>query len=314
MEASPNNRQLPVNIRRKAYGKLQVLYTNADGIAGKHDQLREIAHSLGSDIIAISETKLKENINNATVFPSGFNIIRRDRTGRGGGGIALLVNNSLGVEEVSIRVESGFQEHLTVKVVTEEINILVALIYNPPRGNGKSELYNINNQGTIEVVNRVSQIAVNKGYRLLILGDFNHKDIDWQELNPHGDRGTWRAKFMNCIQGNYLHQHIREPTRSRGNDTPSTLDLIFTQSALDIENLEYRAPLGKSDHCVLSMDFVVEDILPKKVVKKNETRFNYPKGDYQGLKEFYSNVEWNIPSDSTTTLEVNEVYNHSYRS
>ena len=129
--------------------------------------------------------------------------------------------------------------------MTGKIIILVALIYNPPRCNSESDLYATNNQGTMEVISKVSQMAVNMGHRLLILGDFNHKDIDWKDLNPHGESRSWRAKFLSCIQENFLHQHVLEPTRARDNDTPSTLDLVFTQHALDIENLKYRAPLGK---------------------------------------------------------------------
>ena len=295
----------PPQYKKKAQGKLEVLYTNADGIAGKHDQLSELAISLNSDIIAISETKLKDNVNNASVFPRGYEIIRQDRKSRGGGGIALLIRNNLRAEKINLSIESAFQEYLTVKVVTGRTSVLVTLIYNPPGKNGEAELNDVNNQGTIEVVRDAAQLAVSKGYRLLILGDFNHKDIDWLDFNPHGDRGSWRAKFLNCIQENFLYQHVLEPTRARGNDTPSILDLVFTQSALDIENLVYRAPLGKSDHCVLSMDFVVEDVTPKGESVEREKRFNYPKGDYQGLMQFYSEVDWARTPEHEAKIDVN---------
>ena len=290
----------------KALGKIKVIYTNADGIAGKHDQLRELAIPLDTDIIAITETKLKANISNATVFPNDYEVIRKDRVSKGGGGVALLVKNRLRMEEINTEVESDFQEYLTVKVVTGNISILIALIYNPPRSNDMAELYDTSNQGTIEVIKSVSQLAASKGYRLLILGDFNHKDINWLELNPHGESGSWRAKFLNCIQENFLHQHVLEPTRARGDDTPSTLDLVFTHSSLDIENLEYRAPLGRSDHCILSMNFIVEDIIPKKSSEKDR-RFNYPKGDYMGLNEFLSNVDWITSTDRESEVDVDEV-------
>lgn len=109
----------------------------------------------------------------------------------------------------------------------------------------------------------MAKMAVSKGSRLLIVGDFNHKEIDWKELDPHGESDSWRAKFLDCVQGNFLHQHVLEPTRARGSDTPSTLDLVITQSELEVENLSYRAPLGKSDHCVLTMEFLIEDDLPE---------------------------------------------------
>jgi hypothetical protein len=54
---------------------------------------------------------------------------------------------------------------------------------------------------------------------------FNYQDIDWENWNTKGDNtNSHEYKFVESIQDNFLHQHIRW----RGTDTPHILDLIVT--------------------------------------------------------------------------------------
>ena len=51
----------------------------------------------------------------------------------------------------------------------------------------------------------------------------------------------------------------RSPTQSntsrkRGNDEPSTLDLILTDEEMQVSEVKYLAPLGKSDHSTILFD------------------------------------------------------------
>ena len=51
-------------------------------------------------------------------------------------------------------------------------------------------------------------------------------------------------EFVNALRENLLFQHVTEPTRQRGSDTPHTLDLIITSDNFisDI-NIDYLSPL-----------------------------------------------------------------------
>ena len=48
-----------------------------------------------------------------------------------------------------------------------------------------------------------------------------------------------------------------ENTRVRGQDNPSCLNLILTESEDSANSVEYCSPLGSSDHCILTWSFVV---------------------------------------------------------
>ena len=39
------------------------------------------------------------------------------------------------------------------------------------------------------------------------------------------------------------------------NDEPSLIDLIFTDEAMEISDIAHHAPLGKSDHNVITFNF-----------------------------------------------------------
>ena len=44
-----------------------------------------------------------------------------------------------------------------------------------------------------------------------------------------------------------------EPTRS--NDNPSLIDLVLTNEVIQVKDIQYHAPLGKSDHCVITFKY-----------------------------------------------------------
>ena len=50
----------------------------------------------------------------------------------------------------------------------------------------------------------------------------------------------------------YLTQHIDQPTRIKGTDTPIILDLVLTNETNMIERIEYLPPLGASDHLTIA--------------------------------------------------------------
>ena len=58
--------------------------------------------------------------------------------------------------------------------------------------------------------------------------------------------------FMERIKDLFLYQHVKEFTRHRLGQSPSRLDLIFTNEPGMITDLDYLPPLGASDHDCLS--------------------------------------------------------------
>jgi len=53
--------------------------------------------------------------------------------------------------------------------------------------------------------------------------------------------------------------HINKPTRVRGGDQPHILDLVLSNKPF-IENIDILAPLGKSDHSLISTDCKLQTV------------------------------------------------------
>ena len=114
------------------------------------------------------------------------------------------------------------------------------------------------------------------------------KGINWEDMScPDQELTSLNHQFIECIRDCFFFQHVAEPTRQRGTDNPSTLDLIFTNEENMIENLVYEAPLGKSHHAVLHFTFICQ--LPS---APPSIKVQYEKGNYTKLNEVLSRVDW----------------------
>ena len=77
--------------------------------------------------------------------------------------------------------------------------------------------------------------------KILITGDFNMKDIDWNSYSTiHSDEHIEHV-FIECLRDNFLYQHVFEPTRFRENQTCNTLDLVICSEEEDIQNLQNKS-------------------------------------------------------------------------
>ena len=91
--------------------------------------------------------------------------------------------------------------------------------------------------------------------QFLLVGDFNHPGIDWDTGSTVSTGEDSNFHFHETIRDCYLTQHIVSPTRGRGTDTPSTLDLVFTSAHGNIEFLDIGAPLGNNDHAMINFGY-----------------------------------------------------------
>ena len=88
---------------------------------------------------------------------------------------------------------------------------------------------------------------------------------------------------------NFLIQHIREITRMRSNSEGSILDLVITKEEDYVSDITYGTHLGRSDHLVLKIT-VCE--MCNYVELEPSKRFQYHKGDYEGIREELGKISW----------------------
>ena len=94
--------------------------------------------------------------------------------------------------------------------------------------------------------------------------------------------------FMDAIDDAFLTQHVMENTRVRGQDNPSCLDPILTESEDSANSVEYCSPLESSDHCILMWSYVVSVGFEM----RSPRRKCYYRGDYTKMKEMLREIRW----------------------
>ena len=122
----------------------------------------------------------------------------------------------------------------------------------------------------------------------LCIGDFNFKEIDWENNTTNAGPNHLSTKFLEMVRDTYLIQHVEKATRHRGDNQPSLLDLIFSNEEGMIDNIDHNAPLGNSDHETLDFDFNFGSRQEKHYQKK----LCFFKGNYNNIKNKLTEIDW----------------------
>ena len=235
-------------------------------------------------IILLTETKMKSSDITSDFFKlENFDVMRKERLFKGGGGVAILVKEGIFSRDISEELCLD-TESIACLIGYGSRKLLVACMYRAPDSLVEySDKINLN----------IQKICNFKSDQLIICGDFNFPEIDWiNHLVTAGsaERENVASRFYEICQDFFLYQHVTEFTRKRGSDEPSTLDLIFSKNEFEIDEIVYKVPIGKSDHQVLVFDFSLEGTC--EFEEHTPPRKNYFKGKYKEINKILANFEW----------------------
>ena len=141
---------------------------NCEGNCSNLERFQNLVYTENSDIVCVSETWLRDDINNAEILHAGYTIFRNDRKSRGGGVLLAVKSSSF----MSIReIKQNCDIEVTVAELTTALDtkLLVASCYRPPNED-KTWLERFNNF--------LDGICSNKA-NVILAGDFNLPQIPW---------------------------------------------------------------------------------------------------------------------------------------
>ncbi|KAF6036454.1 hypothetical protein EB796_005239 [Bugula neritina] len=194
--------------------KLKVISWNCNGIRGKIHELSMLLDQQSPDIFCLCETKLDSSVSD-NELTRDYTLYRRDRTdglGRGGGVLIGLSNKCPFVVSRINVTHPG--EIIALDLSICGYSFTIACYYRRP------------------CIKQVEDI-VNWYYdqtnpNIVMVGDFNLPDIDWNDSNrpvlKTTRETTLHQLFVDFITSNNLSQAINKPTHDKGN----TLDLVVT--------------------------------------------------------------------------------------
>ena len=209
-------------------------------------ELYQLIETHKPDIIIGTETQFNKDIDSREIFPPNYVYsppVRKDQdSGEKRGGVVIAVNSNIISVEQSSPAEC---EIVWCNISHKSGSVVVGSFYRPP-------YTSVDYLEQLELsMNNIKQLSGIDGKYVLLSGDFNLPDIDWEEgsvkSNPHYTAAiNW--KMIDIANDFNLTQIVSEPTR-QGN----ILDLLFTSHQYLVDKV-YIVP-GMSDY-----DAVISDI------------------------------------------------------
>ena len=136
----------------------------------------------------------------------------------------LFVRDSLDVSLHTRLNESASKEACWCVInLNKTEKLLLGLVYRSP---------NSNEENNIALNNMPSSINEENFSRIVIMGDFNFRDINWNHWISEAPEEHISHGFIEADRDSFLYQHVNFNTRFRDNQSPSLLDLVFSSDEL----------------------------------------------------------------------------------
>ena len=263
----------------KLEGILNVWYTNADTLTNKIDELegrvsncREFPH-----IIAITETwpkNIRYEVVEAELQIQGYQLYHSDiNIGRG---ICIYIHLSINDHISQLELKSDFNEYLSLSIKLKgSQSMAVIVIYRSPSST------EANNERLNSLMKEINEL--HHTYKI-VMGDFNYPQINWESDTTTNHQSQ---KFLDKIISGYWTQNVKGPTRYRGNNIPTLLDLVFSNEESLINRIDIREPLGFSDHTLIDFDCICSS----EEIEKSNVKYLMDKGNYVKFREKMS-IDW----------------------
>ncbi|KAI5747281.1 hypothetical protein M8J77_013016 [Diaphorina citri] len=238
-------------------GKLTLCHLNFHSLRSttKFEEFTRLFDASGLDVICITESWLDPSIPDSEVSLPGYRVVRNDRQGKSGGGVAIYFNNSFTfkVLESSSPVYNEAPEYIIMELVINTCPILLAVVYHPPRAGDLSQF-----EDSLELV------LPHYSHRL-ICGDFN---VDLLTSSP---KSISLKSMFSTLNLNILPLQPTHCTRT----SSSLLDLLIVGDLQDVLSFG-QLPVGCSDHDLI---YLAYSLFPTKhkdrvITSRNFKKFN----------------------------------------
>ena len=270
------------------------IYQNVRGLNTKTASFYKSICSTNYDFIAVTESRVQDNIFSSELFDNRYSVFRCNRNldGMGvsrGGGAILAVNNKFRAVQVDFQaIRNNVMEVDIVgcKVSINFLTVLVIVIYIPP----KTTL-----QDRATFFEYLESLRILHGNNLLIVGDFNLP-------NRHDttDKDTVIEMFNNFINLLSLQQ-LNYIDNAYGN----RLDLVLSNKKCVVS--KEHIPLVKKDDYHPALNNSLSLFSSRKTelqVNTAQFRYNFRKADFPLLYDMILHIDW---SDLFSLHDVNEV-------
>lgn len=229
---------------------LKIAHSNTRSLLKNYLAFTSYFDNFNFDIVALSETWLSTDIpNDLIMFQNNYNIVRKDRSDRGGG-VAVFYKNNLRVEKLNLDVIVTTFEYIAIKITIKRYVFIFVALYRP------SSLRDyIAFLSEFEIV--YSQL-LSLSNEIICMGDIN---FDLLNLEKPGVK-----QYLDLLNFFSIYQLIDEPTRVTATSR-TLLDHLLTTNANLIKSFSVDHNHTISDHAIISTELnVIHPVqLPKSI-------------------------------------------------
>ena len=262
--------------------------------------------------VCVTESQFNWKTPEASITLPGFEIFREDRSQkRMGGGSVVYVHESYtaeklnffeNLESVALDISNDKGHHFILLCLYRSANVTES-------GNRK----------LIEALQDLCEFSVNGGKDILVVGDVNLPDADWDHGFIVGPANTTNKKLLmqkdmlNCFIDHGFEWYLdkRNITRRRmvkNNLQEALLDQVLCTKNDFILHVDKLAPFGKSDHLCLEVKLNYINSSEESNLVSSSKRM-WSKCDPQSWLETAQSIDWKYSSND---LSVEEMWNELY--
>lgn len=249
---------------------LHIAHINAQSVPGHYSDLLASFSSAHLDALLISESFLKPSLLSTQYLLPGFVLVRNDRTGKGGGGVAMYLRADLPYRVVSSSpsLYSESAEYLFLEITVHHTKVLLAVLYSP---NLHIDYFN-----SLDAI--LSDLCPMYEH-VILMGDFNTCLIK---------NDSRSLKLLSLLSSFNLQVLPLSATHHFPNCAPSLLDLMIVSSP---NNVSYHGQLTATfsyhDLIYLSYRIRVPKLKPQLLYLRN-----YKGIDLEALQRDASDLDW----------------------
>ena len=196
-------------------------------------------------------------------------------------GLGIYVRDSLPVSRET-QHESSEEYFICLRLALLHSTTFIIFLYRSPSSSDCSVLNSVSNS-----IDSILQSAPHAN--ILVCGDFNAHHSTWLNSQITDNAGVSAYNFSLAQS---LSQIVNFPTRipDRENQNPSLLDLCLVSDA-SLYSASPHAPLGNSDHVVVSISFLPPTSCSHEA-PAHRTSYNYSSADWDSFRDFLSSAPW----------------------
>ena len=263
---------------------LKCMYTNTDTLTNKMEELEIQLYKEDIDIVAICET-LPKNCDDNEIFNfdtiSGYKCIDIQK----GRGVCIFIKNSLQFTRC-YNYESLFSPSVFIRVhISNNESFVLGVIYRSP--NSDNEL----NNAFLNQLELVTKECNKFNDKLIIMGDFNLPEIDWNTESCNKAHDHIASNFIEFLKTNDMCQFVNTTTHHRALQKPTIIDLVMSNDHDFAYNFKYNSPLGLSHHEVICFNLNYE----KPISRINPVlKYQLKLANYSGMRKHMSKIDWDV--------------------